>query len=88
MEEDYLEQLVMENTSLSSQMREYLYTEMSHGVKVSNTLHFFHDQNIIKTFFSFSCKANILLPGAAGISFRVFLTVHIIRLISILRSKG
>lgn len=36
MEEDYLEQLVMENTSLSSQMREYLYVEMSHGVKVSN----------------------------------------------------
>ena len=36
MEEDYLEQLVMENTSLSSQMREYLYTELSHEVKVSN----------------------------------------------------
>ena len=36
MEEDYLEQLVMESTSLSSKMREYIYVEMSHGVKVSN----------------------------------------------------
>ena len=36
MEEDYLEQLVMESASLSSKMREYLYVEMSHGVKVSN----------------------------------------------------
>ena len=57
------------------------------GPQCSNTLHFFHNQNIIKTFFSFSCKANIFLTGAAGISCRVFLTVHIIRLISILRSK-
>lgn len=36
MEEDYLEQLVMESASLSSKMREYIYVEMSHGVKVSN----------------------------------------------------
>lgn len=36
MEEDYLEQLVMGSPSLTSRVREYIYIEMSHGVKVSN----------------------------------------------------
>lgn len=36
MEEDYLERLVMENTSITPHWRKNLYVEMSHGVKVSN----------------------------------------------------